>query len=269
MSANYKSFQIINIFAVAFTIAMNMLANILPFNGVNTGQVSDYFPNYFTPQGYVFAIWGVIYVLLLIFVFYQAKANQVGEEYLAKIGYLYLIGAFLNVAWLLVFHYSYGNSPLLVWTEPLIVGLLVVLLLTYVRLEIGVKEVPLKQKIAIHLPVSVYVGWISLATIANTASVINTLTGFALLDADQYLWTALVLIVALLITSLMIVLRRDLAYALVVVWAAPGIAAKWSSIPIIFWTATVVTIIIVLLILLVPLARKKNIVDYYLVRNLE
>ncbi len=266
MSANNKSFQIINIFAVAFAIVMNMLANILPFNGVNTGQVSDSFPNYFTPQGYVFAIWGVIYILLLIFAFYQAKSNQVGEEYLTKIGYLYLIGSFLNVAWLLVFHYSYGNDPLLIWTEPLIAGLLVVLLITYVKLEIGVKEVPLKQKIAIHLPVSVYAGWISLATIANTASVLNT--ALVIASDIQHLWTALVLVVALVITSLMIVLRRDLAYALVVVWAAPGIATKWSSIPIIFWTATIVTVIIVLMIIIVPLIKKKNPVDYYLVRNL-
>ena len=267
MSVNYKKFQIINIFAVAFTIAMNALANILPFNGVNTGQVADNFLNYFTPQGYVFAIWGAIYVLLLIFAFYQAKANQVGEEYLAKIGYLYLIGAFLNVAWLLVFHYSYGNNPLLVWTEPLIVGLLVVLLYTYIKLEIGVKEVPLKQKIAIHLPVSVYVGWISLATIANTASVLNT--AFVIPLDVQYLWTALVLVVALLVTSLMIVLRRDLAYALVVVWAAPGIATKWPAIPIIFWTATLVTVIVILLIIIVPIIRRKNPIDYYLVRNIE
>ena len=266
MSVNSKSFQIINVFAVVFTIAMNMLANILPFNGVTTGAALDSFPNYFTPQGYVFAIWGVIYVLLIVFAFYQAKANQRGEAYLTKIGYLYLIGAFLNVAWLLVFHYSYGNTPLLVWTEPLIAGLLIVLLLTYVRLEIGVKEVPMKQKLAIHLPVSVYVGWISLATIANTAAVLNSSLVISL--EVQYLWTALVLIIALLITSLMIVLRRDIAYALVVIWAVPGIATKWATIPIIFWTATIVTIIVILLILLVPIIRRKSPVDYYLVRNL-
>jgi hypothetical protein len=94
-------------------------------------------------------------------------------------------------------------------------------------------------------------------------------TAFVIPLDIQYLWTALVLIVALLITSLMLVLRRDIAYALVVVWAAPGIALKWSSIPIIFWTATIVTIIVVLLILLVPVIRRKNPVDYYLVRNLD
>ncbi|MFW9769892.1 MAG: hypothetical protein ACFFF9_14260 [Candidatus Thorarchaeota archaeon] len=267
MSTNYRTFQIINVVAVALTIIMNMLANILPFNGVTTGEVADNFLNYFTPLGYVFGIWGIIYILLIVFIYYQSKSSQVEAEYLGKIGYLYLLGAVFNVVWLLVFHYSFGNEPLLVWTEPLIVGLLIVLLITYVRLEIGVKEVPRMEKLAVHLPVSVYLGWISLATIANTASVLNTYFTFA--DGIQHIWTALVLVVALLLVSLMLVLRRDLAYALVVVWAAPGIAFKWPAIPIIFWTAILVTLIVVLLIIVVPLIRKKKIVDYYLVRNLE
>jgi benzodiazapine receptor len=264
---NYKMFQIINIIAVLFTIVMNALANILPFNGVNTGTVADSFPNYFTPPGYVFAIWGVIYVLLFVFMVFQAKKDQVNEEYLGKIGYLYLIGAILNVAWLILFHYSYGNTPLLVWSEVLIVGFLVVLLLTYVRLEIGIKEVSLGQKLAIHLPTSVYLGWISLATIANTAAVLNANIAFAL-DVE-YIWTALVLVVALLITTLMIVLRRDIAYGLVVIWASTGIASKWMSIPLIYNTAIIVAVVVALLILIVPFIRKKNWLDYYLVRNLE
>ncbi|MFW9892123.1 MAG: tryptophan-rich sensory protein [Candidatus Thorarchaeota archaeon] len=264
---NYKKFQIINIIAVLFTIVMNALANILPFNGVNTGTVADSFPNYFTPPGYVFAIWGVIYVLLFVFMVFQAKKDQVNAEYLSKIGYLYLIGAILNVAWLILFHYSYGNTPLLVWSEFLIVGFLVILLLTYVRLEIGIKEVSLGQKLAIHLPTSVYLGWISLATIANTAAVLNANIAF---DPEvEYIWTALVLVVALLITTLMIVLRRDIAYGLVVIWASTGIASKWMSIPLIYNTAIIVAIVVALLILIVPFIRKKNWLDYYLVRNLE
>ena len=267
MTDNYKKFQIINIIAIVFTILMNALANILPFNGVNTGMVADSFPNYFTPPGYVFAIWGAIYVLLFIFMVYQAKADQVNEEYLGKIGYLYFIGAILNVAWLILFHYSYNNTPLLIWSEFLIVGFLLVLLVTYLRLEIGIKEVPLRQKFAIHLPTSVYLGWISLATIANTAALLNTY--FVIAVEVQYLWTALVLVVALVLSALMIFLRRDLAYGLVVIWASTGIASKWTTIPLIFNTAIVVAIVVALLILIVPLIRKKNWIDYYLVRNLE
>jgi len=267
MTDNYRNFQIINIIAVLLTISLNLLANIIPFNGVYTGEVADSFPNYFTPPGYVFAIWGIIYILLFVFMFYQAKKDQVSADYLPKIGYLYLIGAILNVSWLVVFHYSYGNPLLLIWSEVLIVGFLIVLLLTYVRLEIGVREVPLKEKLAIHLPTSVYLGWISLATIANTAAVLNS--NLVIADEVQYLWTALVLIVVLVLTSLMIFLRRDIAYGLVVIWASTGIASKWSGIPLIFYTAIAVAVIVTLLILIVPFIRKKNWVDYYLVRNLE
>jgi benzodiazapine receptor len=268
MSTNYKTFQIMNILAVIITIAMNSLANILPFNGVNTGEVADRFFNYFTPAGYIFSIWAVIYTLLLVFIFYQARASQRSEAYLGTIGYLYLIGAFFNITWLIAFHFAYNNSLLLLLTEPLIVGLLVVLLYTYVKLEIGVTEVPLRQKLAVHLPISVYGGWISVATIANTASVLNEFFTFTL--DIQYLWTALVLIVALLITMLMLVKRRDFAYGLVVIWAASGIAVKWTTvevIPLIFWTASIVAIVIALAIILIPVVMRKNPIDFYLARN--
>ena len=181
MSNNYKKFQIINIIAILFTIAINALSNILLFGGVNTGEAADRFFSYFTPAGYVFSIWSIIYTLQIIFIVYQARSNQVDEEYLGKIGYLYLISGFFNVTWLIAFHFAVDTPILLLLTEPLMLGILVTLLYTYVRLGVGVSEVPLSQKIAVHLPVSVYVGWISVATIANTASVLNEfLTGVGL-----------------------------------------------------------------------------------------
>ena len=96
MTNNYKKFQIMNVFAIVFTIVMNMLANILPFNGVNTGMVADSFPNYFTPPGYVFSIWAAIYILISVFGFVQGRPDQENEDYLRKIGYLFIIGALLQ-----------------------------------------------------------------------------------------------------------------------------------------------------------------------------
>jgi hypothetical protein len=247
---------------------MNAVANILPFNGVNTGEVADRFFSYFTPPGYVFGIWGVIYTLMIVFAIYQVRTNQRSEEYLSKIGFLYLIGAFFNITWLIAFHYAFNNNTMLLLTEPLIIGLLLVLLYTYVKLEIGIKEVPVKEKLAVHLPISVYAGWISLATIANTASLLNE---FLTIPIDiQQIWTVLVLVVALLITMLMLVLRRDIAYGLVVIWASTGIAIKWTTveiIPLIFWTALIVSIVVALSIILMPIIKKKNIMDYYLFKN--
>ncbi len=268
MTDNFRKFQIINIFAIVFTIVMNALANIIEFGGVNTGDAADAFFSYFTPAGYVFSIWSIIYTLLIVFIAYQARPSQVDAEYLGKIGYFYLLNGLINVSWLILFHFAVSNTILLLLTEPLMIGILATLLYMYVKLEIGVKEVPLSLKAAVHLPISVYVGWISVATIANTASVLNT---FLTIPLDvQYLWTALVLIVALLLAIIMLAMRKDIAYSLVVVWAAIGIYAKWTTvemIPLIYWTALAVAIVTLIAIVLIPLVKRKNPIHYYLVRT--
>jgi tryptophan-rich sensory protein len=160
--------QIINLVSIFGTIVFNSLANILPLNGVNTGQVADSYPSLFTPPGYVFAIWGVIYILLSTFAIYQVRPSEREKGYLQDISILYLLGAIFNISWLIVFHYSFGNPTLFVLSELPIALLLVTLLFTYVRLGIGERGVPLGVMLAVHLPVSVYLGWISLATIAST-----------------------------------------------------------------------------------------------------
>ena len=268
MTTNYRKFQIINVLAIIITIAMNSLANIVRFGGVTTGEAADTFFSYFTPAGYVFSIWGLIYALQFVFLVYQARSNQIEAEYLGKLNYFYLIAGIFNVTWLFAFHFAVSTPILLLLTEPLILGLLISLLYIYVKLEIGVTEVPRNEKLAVHMPISVFVGWVSVATIANTASVLNT---FLTIPLDvQYLWTSLVLIVALLLAIIMLVMRKDFAYALVVVWAAIGIYAKWTTlevIPIIYWTALIVAIVTLVAIIIVPLVKRKNLVDYYLVRN--
>jgi len=258
--------QIINVIAVIGTIIFNALVNILPLNGVYTATVSYAYPNLFTPPGYVFAIWGVIYVLIGTFMVYQVRASQRGKDYLGDIGSLYLLGAVFNIAWLIVFQYSYGNPSLFIFTPFLIIALLLILLLTYTRLEVGVKSVPTGEKLAVHLPVSVYLGWISLATIANIASVLNILLPGISLNI-QAVWTATVVLIALVITLLMLIRRRDFAYSLVVVWASVGIATKQVMFPIIYWTALLVVGVIAAAIILLPLLRKKSFKGYYLAQG--
>jgi len=91
-------FQMANVVAVIAALVLNTLANALPLNGVTTGEVSDFYPNLFTPPGYVFSIWGVIYALAIVFMIYQVRPSQRSEAYLSQIGFLYLIGAVANNA---------------------------------------------------------------------------------------------------------------------------------------------------------------------------
>jgi hypothetical protein len=262
LNNSLNKLQVANVLAIILTIIFNALVNIIPLNGVTSGGVSDSFPSLFTPPGYVFAIWSVIYTLLIVFMVFQARSSQSEASYLKQTAIFYVIGGIINISWLVLFHYSYGQPAIYAFT-PILIGLfLVIMLYTYVKLGIGKVSVPLGEKLAVHLPISVYAGWISLANIANIASVLNTIIpGIPI--ATQELWTALVIIVALVITLLMLVIRHDFAYGLVVIWATVGIASIRGSIPLIFYAAIGTAVIVALAILLLPLIARKGYREYY------
>jgi hypothetical protein len=121
------------------------------------------------------------------------------------------------------------------------------------------KDASIGQKLAVHVPVSIYLEWISLATIANISSVLNVLMpGMPLYN--QAVWTAVMIFIVLIVTLLMLIRRRDIAYSLVVVWACIGIATK-QALPVINVTALLVTGVISVAIILLPILKKRS---YYL-----
>jgi benzodiazapine receptor len=258
--------QIANVVAIVGSTVFNALVNILPLNGITTGEVSNAYPNLFTPANYVFSIWGVIYTLLFVFMFYQLRTSQRDAQYLQDIGFLYLLSAIINIAWLTVFHYSYpAPNDLIILTTVPIFGLFLTLLYIYLRLGVGIREASRSIKLGVHLPLSVYLGWLSVATIANTASILNYLGRDPGIPIPvQEAWTAAVIVVAFLITFLMLVRRRDFAFGFVVIWATLGIAAKQAAAPLIFYTATGVAVVILLLILILPFLKKEGFSKYYM-----
>jgi hypothetical protein len=249
--------------AIIITIVVNALAEIIPINDVTSNVISDSYPSLFTPPGYTFSIWSIIYTLLIVFTIYQALPSQREAAYLKTTATFYVIGGIINNSWLILFHYAYEQPGLYVFTPFLIGSFLVLMLFTYVKLQIGAVNVPIRQKIAVHLPISVYAGWISLAVIANIASVLNVIIA-GIPIAAQELWTALVIVVALIITVLMLFIRRDAAYGLVVIWGTVGIATKQNAIPIIYFTGIGTALIIALLILLLPIITRKGFRGFYL-----
>jgi len=212
-----------NIAAFIITLAINSLANTTVFNGRTTGQVSDLYPTLVTPAGYVFAIWGIIYVLLLAFVIYQALPSQKDKPFQKQIGLIFILSSLLNCVWLFLWQYDFITESVIV-----MFALLASLIAIYLRLNIGKAKVSLKEKLLVHLPFSVYLGWITIAAIANVASALVSANwgGFGL---SPEIWAVTVLTVALVITLAVIVTRRDIAYSLVIVWALGGIAVKQNT----------------------------------------
>lgn len=218
-----------NLAGFLFMIVMNSLANALPINGKTTGELSDFYPNLFVPAGLTFSIWGIIYLLLAAFVVYQGvlviKMVPDGVQTLEKIHLWFFLSCLLNAGWILAWHYQKVGISVLV-----MLGLLVSLLMIYQQLRIGISDSPAGLRYLIHLPFSVYLGWISIATIANiTAWLVNTgWSGFGITDA---VWTVVMLAAGVVLAYLMLYTRNDFFYALVVAWALFGIWLKRSAAP--------------------------------------
>lgn len=216
--------QIFNLIGFIATVIVNFLAVLLPIGGSTTQELSDAIPNLFVPTGITFSIWSVIYIFLGLFSIYQirdiTKEDKIEMKYVDDIGYFFIIGSLANIIWIFLWHYRLVPLSLI-----FMIILLLSLLIIYLKLNIGKSEVSKIEKIAVHVPFSIYLGWITVATIANVTAVLVVLgvSGFGLLAE---LLTIIVIIVAVLITFGMLYLRKDYAYSFVIVWALLGIFIK-------------------------------------------
>ena len=246
--------QIGNLLAFLGTVLVNSLANIIPIGGKNTGELSDALPNLFVPAGYVFAIWGVIYLLLMLFSVYQILPKQRESLFLKRINILFIIGSLANIIWIFLWHYQLVPLSLIA-----MLVLLGSLLAIYLRLGIGVKEATRNEKILVHLPFSVYLGWITVATVANVTALLVSLPIDWTLYGFDVVATITILFVVLGVTVAMLISRKDIAYALVVVWALLGISVKQISgqIGVAVFAGTFAGVIVLGILLISYLALRK------------
>jgi hypothetical protein len=233
------------------TIAVNGLANALPINGLQTGEISDRFEVYFVPAGYVFSIWGLIYLGLLAYSIFQVLPAQRENPFLQKIGYLYVWSCLANIAWLFLWHYLL--FPL---TLVAMLVILVLLIAIYLRLDIGKSQISNAEKWLVHTPFSIYLGWITVATIANVTSLLNYL-GWSGWGISPEVWAILILLAAVIISGIMSLTRGDIAFSLVLIWALVGIAVKHQHTSIVTIAAWVSALFVGLL-LVVGVAKKRK-----------
>jgi benzodiazapine receptor len=243
-----------NIAALIIVLAINGLAGTTFLNGRTTAQVSDLYSNPFTPAGYVFAIWGIIYALLLIFVIYQALPKQKDKPFQKQISILFILSSFFNVFWLFLWQYDY-----ITYSVILMFSLLATLTAIYLRLGIGKSKVSFTEKLYVHFPFSVYLGWITVASIANVAAALVSVrwNGFGF---SPETWAIVAMSIALIVTLIVIVARRDIAYSFVIVWAITGIAVKQSSNQNLVLTAEIaIALILIALVLTTVIYKLKNV----------
>ncbi|MEN4012764.1 MAG: hypothetical protein ROW48_12060 [Bellilinea sp.] len=220
-----KPLRILNGFTLVLTLIVNFLASYLPLNNRTTGEISALYPVLFTPDGYVFAIWGLIYLSLIGFTIYQLLPSQKDNPNLERVGIWFIAANLFNSGWIFAWHYD-----LIPLSMILMLGLLASLLTIFLRLNIGKTQVSTADRTFIHFPISLYLGWISVATIANASVLLYALNwnGFGIAPE---LWTSLVIVVGALLGIAMIRFRGGIAYPLVIIWAFAGILFKPESQP--------------------------------------
>jgi len=214
-----------NTVAYVFMVVMNGLATTLPLNGRTTAEISDSFANTFAPAGYVFSIWGVIYTALLIFLGYSFSKR--GRESVAvnRVGWLFALNAIANGIWIVFWHY--GMFPA---TMALTVVLLVTLCTIALRIGTSSQAVTRADRWMVHLPFAIYLGWVSVATIANAAVMFLDL-GWNGAPFTPEAWTLGLIAVATGIGLVMVLRRGEIAFAGVLIWAFIGIAVKQVDAP--------------------------------------
>lgn len=205
-----------NLVAFLGVVVVNALANALPIAGRNTGEISALYPTLFTPAGYVFSIWGVIYLALGAFVVFGMLPG--GRRHVARVGYAFALSCVFNMSWIVAWHHLRIGTSLL-----LMLGLLASLIVVYRRASSDSASPSAGERWAMRFPFSLYLGWITVATVANV-SVWLTDLGWRGAPLPERVWAALVVVVATGIGGLALWRERDVVFALVLVWALVGIA---------------------------------------------
>ena len=236
------SFGIINVLLIIAVIAVNALAVVLPLNGRSTKAISDSFIALFVPAGYVFSIWGLIYIGLVAFGVYQLLPSQRSNPRIRATDGWFALSSIANCAWIFSWHYG------MYWLSlGLMVVLLVSLLVIYTRIHArsGMAAPSFATRLLVRLPFSIYLGWISVATIANASDVFSW-AGFTGCGIPDTTWVVALSVVAALLSVGLSFRFRDTGYAAVTVWALIGIIVKQAPYrPIVIgcWVAIGLTIV--------------------------
>jgi hypothetical protein len=226
--------QYANLLTVILALGVNILASALPLNGQNTGEISDRFDVYFVPAGYVFSIWSIIFLGWIAFTIFQFQSSQKESPRLRRLGYLFALSNLANAAWLFCWHYNQFGLSVVVML--ILLGLLIA---SYLRLDVNRVSVSRAEHWSVDVLFSVYLGWITVATVANVQDWLYYV-GWGGFGIPVQTWAVIMLAVASLLGLAMALTHRDVGYLAVLVWAFIGIAVKQASAPMVVTSAWIV-----------------------------
>ena len=213
------------IVVVLFFIMMlfNYLSAVVSINGKVISDIAYSYPNLFMPDSYTFSIWGIIYLLLAVFMIYQLGGpgkshRRINRDHLDGGRSIFVISSLLNIGWLIAWHYEYLALSLMIIT------LMLMALLIFCR-KLSSEYLTTSEKLFIRLPFSVYYGWITVACAANLVTLLVSIRweGFGL---PKDVWVAILLIILTGFATVRMLRNRDVVYGFAVIWSYVGILVR-------------------------------------------
>lgn len=225
---NIKIKKFIPILVLKFYVLMllvNYLANALPIAGIKTGEVSAIYSNLFTPSSFTFSIWGIIYILLFIYsvfqIVYYNKLSYDLKKQINKVGIYYIVSSLANILWIVSWHYQ---------LIPLSLIFMIIILVSLIKINLFLRKKVMTsmEKYMIKLPFSVYLAWISIATIANITVLLVSINWTAF-GISEITWTNIIILLGAVISIISMHYYKSLSYGAVILWAYFGILAQHMS----------------------------------------
>lgn len=234
--------------ATVVTLIVNFLSGTGQLNNLTPQTLSDSYQVLFVPAGYVFSIWGLIYVGIILYSIYQYKTTS---KTIIQTRELYIVSCLANISWLILWHYK---QPVL--SVFAMLALLASLITIYSKLKPELRT-DQKRFWMVNIPFSLYLGWISVATIANITVALNALRFTGLGFAAEN-WSSVLIIIASILGVHLFLYKKDVTFALVIVWSIIGVGAKFQNIEIISFTSFTCTLILVAIIVLKSLFKHED-----------
>ncbi|WP_276169013.1 tryptophan-rich sensory protein [Zobellia alginiliquefaciens] len=218
-----KTYSILNIFSVILVILVNYLSQVFRLNGTTIGEISARYDNLFTPAGYAFSIWGLIFLSLLAYSIFQVKRaffSTKKSDFIEQTGYWFLMANLLNSVWVLAFVYDYTGISVLI-----MLGILISLIKIILNTNMEKWDAPIEVLAFVWWPICLYSGWITVATIANISAYLTKL-GWNGGPLSEVAWTIILIAIAMIINLAITWTRNMREFALVAVWALVAIFVR-------------------------------------------
>jgi hypothetical protein len=225
--------QVCTLAAILAAFGVNVQSNVAPIGGASIGEISNtqFQEVLITPANYAFAIWGLIYLGLFGFGFYQMQTAQRTHPVLRRLSDGLTIASLAQIVWVWLFQMQFFVPSL---------GAMLVILLALIYSDRSLKNADKTQrslpKLWVDFPISIYLGWISVATIVNVAIALTAI-GWQGWGISSSVWTAILIIAATGLGAILCGKQQDFAFTAVTIWALVAIAIRQNNLPLVAGTA--------------------------------